>query len=319
MALLRHRTATRTRRALRAAVVALCAASAGSTPISAKETKQAVESGTPASGSSSPLPEGRSLSEELPPAEERAEGPTDSEFLDPKSADFEDWQSIDKEHEAFEDVELRPFDWMRHAGFRHSSTDGRFVDKNIPLTTSSWLNRPYHIDWFVGPLLSDDPVQDRVTQSNEVFGGLRAGWDFDYYWGLEWRFGWAGPQIFNDGDSTALDGRYFVSDFDVIYYPWGDTRVRPYFQWGLGLTQIGSVNEDGTGHEATLMGMPFGLGVQFPQTPWLAWRLEVVDNLAFGADSIDTMHNVAFTAGMEWRFGARPNSYWPWRSSRKIW
>ena len=51
----------------------------------------------------------------------------------------------------------------------------------------------------------------------------------------------------------------------------------------------------------------------------LAWRLELVDNLAFGADGVDTMNNVAFTAGMDLRLGARPSSYWPWRSSRRIW
>jgi hypothetical protein len=55
------------------------------------------------------------------------------------------------------------------------------------------------------------------------------------------------------------------------------------------------------------------------QTHWLAWRLEIVDNLAFASEGIDTMNNVAFTAGMDIRLGAKPNSYWPWRSSRTIW
>jgi hypothetical protein len=79
------------------------------------------------------------------------------------------------------------------------------------------------------------------------------------------------------------------------------------------------VREDGSGQEATLLTMPMGVGLQFPQTHWLAWRLEVLDNLAFGADGVDTMNNFTFTAGMEFRMGARPNSYWPWRSSRTIW
>jgi hypothetical protein len=152
-----------------------------------------------------------------------------------------------------------------------------------------------------------------------MFGGLRLGWDFDYYWGIESRFGWADPDVALDGSLDSVSGRYFVGDVDFIYYPWGDTRVRPYFLLGMGLTEIRSLHDDGSGLDTTLLSMPFGLGVQFPQTPWLAWRLEIIDNLAFGSDGVDTMHNVAFTAGMEWRLGARPHSYWPWRSSRKIW
>jgi len=312
MALSTSRCAVRAVRACRACLVALAV-------IASAQAEEAVES---AASEDSVFPSANSLAEELPPANEEDDGPDNSEFLDPKSADFDPWKPIVNDEDVSlsdEEVELRPFDWMRHWGFRHSSTDGRYIDKSVPLEHSSWLNRPYHIDWFIGPLISDNPVEDRVSQSNEIFGGLRAGWDFDYYWGLEWRFGWADPQIFNDGQSEALSGQYFVSDFDVIYYPWGDTKVRPYFQLGLGVTEIGSVHEDGEGHEATLLGMPFGVGLQFSQTRWLAWRLEIIDNLAFGSDGIDTMHNIAFTAGMEMRLGARPNSYWPWRSSRTIW
>jgi hypothetical protein len=88
---------------------------------------------------------------------------------------------------------------------------------------------------------------------------------------------------------------------------------------GLGLTEVGTVRPSGLGQEVTLLSMPIGIGVQFPQTRWLAWRLEVIDNLAFGNDGVDTMNNFAFTAGMEVRLGARPQSYWPWRSSRNIW
>lgn len=268
------------------------------------------------------------------------DGPRDGEFLDSDSADFDAWQSlVDRNRSIYddpaavdestaealtpvaaeEDPELRLFDYMRHWGFHHSSTEGRFLQKNVPMTYSSWLNRPYHVDWFAGPLLSDDPAAGRVSQSNEILAGLRFGWDFDYYWGLQWRFGWADPSILQDGATESTGGTYMVGDFDLVYYPWGDTKVRPYFQLGLGGTQVATITEDGGGREAWLMSMPFGLGVEFPQTRWLAWRLEIIDNLAFGADGIDTMHNVSFTAGMEYRFGARPTSYWPWRSSRVSW
>lgn len=247
-------------------------------------------------------------------------GPDDVRFLDPEAAKFDEWQPIIEEPMLgdCDEQELRPFDWMRHWGFRHSSTHGRFVEKSEPLAYSSWLNRPFHIDWFAGPLLTDN-LNGSVTQSNDVLFGLRAGWDFDYYWGVEWRFGWADPDVFTDATSDTLEGRYFVGDVDLLYYPWGDTKVRPYFQLGLGVTEVDSMRAGGIPLQATLLSMPFGVGVQFPQTPWLAWRLEVIDNLAFGGDGIGTMNNIFFTAGMEVRLGARPNSYWPWRSSRTIW
>jgi hypothetical protein len=247
-------------------------------------------------------------------------------LLDPAAAELDQWEPLVEPAAPLGDCapldekpDLRPFDWMRHWGFHHSSTEGRFMDKGLAMERASWLNRPYHVDWFLGPLLADGPVDGRVTQSNEMFGGLRIGWDFDYYWGVEWRFGWADPQLLADTAQEELSGKYFVSDVDFIYYPWGDTKVRPYAQWGLGVTEVGSVRVDGSGQVATLLSMPMGIGVRFPQTHWLVWRLEIIDNLAFGADGVDTMNNFAFTAGMEVRLGARPNSYWPWRSSRTIW
>jgi hypothetical protein len=269
------------------------------------------------------IPSARSLAEELPPGREELDR---EKFLDPDAAEFDRWDPIVEEGKSIYDQgdgavekEIRPFDWMRKWGFRHSSTDGRFIDKNVPLAHSSWLNRPYHLDWFAGPLLTDGTVSGSVSQSNEMFGGLRLGWDFDYYWGLEWRFGWSSPELFVDGSSDGVEGDYFVSDIDFVYYPWGDTRVRPYFQAGLGVTQVDTLRDGVSPHQATLLSMPMGVGVQFTQTPWLAWRLEIIDNLAFGGDGVDTMNNFAFTGGMEIRMGARPNSYWPWRSSRTIW
>ncbi len=251
-------------------------------------------------------------------------GPSNEEYLDPDAAKFDSWEPLVDEHETSlggEEARLRPFDLMRHWGFRHSSTDGRYsVDRGVPMEYSSWLNRPYHVDWFLGPLLSDNPSADRVAQTNVVFGGLRLGWDFDYYWGVEWRFAWADPELISESAIEVQSGRYFASDIDFVYYPWGDSKVRPYFQWGLGMNEIDTVRDNtGLTQQVTLLSMPFGGGVIFPQTHWLAWRLEILDNLAFGNDGVDTLNNVSFTAGMELRMGARPNSYWPWRSSRNIW
>jgi hypothetical protein len=116
----------------------------------------------------------------------------------------------------------------RSRGFRHSSTHSRHVGRGIPLESTSWKNRPYHADWFLGSFLGDDLIEGRVSQDNELIGGVRLGWDFDYYWGLEWRFGWSDPNIQAAGVNTATrNGSIFLSDIDLVYYPWGDSKLRP--------------------------------------------------------------------------------------------
>ena len=249
-------------------------------------------------------------------------GPDDGEFLSRDSANFDAWQPLVDDNEQCADWDadfIRPMDRLRHWGFRHSSTHGRHVGRGLPLERTSWMNRPFHIDWFSGPLLSDQLVPNQVGQNNDVFAGLRVGWDIDYYWGLEGRFGWSSPLLDQNITSDQIEGNYFVSDFDVVYYPWGDSKVRPYFLAGMGLAQVETLNPNGQTQDVTLLGMPFGMGIRFLQTPWLAWRLEMLDNLAWGNDGVQTMNSFSFTAGMEIRLGARRGSYWPWRSSRRTW
>ncbi len=252
-------------------------------------------------------------------------GPSDCEACDPEAAAFDSWENITEGHGQeevyWDDPRLKPFDWVRHMGFRHSSTHGRHIGRGLPLEKTSWLNRPYHVDWFSGPLLGDELIANRVSQDNELFGGLRIGWDFDYYWGLEARFGWSNPNVqFETPQTSAKNGSYFVSDIDFVYYPWGDSKIRPYMLFGAGMARIEFTDEASRTFNTTLFTTPLGGGIQFRQTPWMIWRFEVLDNLSYGADDVDTMHNISLTAGMELRFGSRPaSSYWPWRSSRKIW
>ena len=251
----------------------------------------------------------------------------DGEMSGSHDAAFDKWETIVdcddtdcNDEVTWDDPELKPFDWVRHFGFRHSSTHGRHTGRGLPMEGTSWLNRPYHVDWFSGTLVGDDLIAGRVAQDNQLFGGLRAGWDFDYYWGLEGRFGWADPNIeLTDPLQNTSGGSYFISDVDLVYYPWGDSKIRPYLLGGMGLARIAFVDENERRYDTTLVTVPLGGGVQFRQKNWLAWRLEVLDNLSISADGVDTMHNISLTAGMELRFGSRPESYWPWQSKRHVW
>jgi hypothetical protein len=244
----------------------------------------------------------------------------------PDSADFEKWEPILEEDDTSDnlvpwyDSSVKTIDWVRHLGFRHSSTNGRHTEKGVPLEGTSWLNRPYHADWFVGSLLGTSLVAGHVEQDNAVFSGVRIGYDFDYYWGLDWRFGWSNPNIdFATPLPKPGNGSFFITDIDLKYYPWGDSKVRPFYLIGTGFTQVNFIDDSAINHNVTLLTMPLGMGFEFHQMPWLVWRLEVLDNLSFGADDVETLNNFSFTAGMEWRLGARPRSYWPWRASPKVW
>jgi len=244
-----------------------------------------------------------------------------------EAAKFGEWETLVEDESSLLldssralDEDWRPFDSVRALGFRHSSTHGRHVDRGNPLKGTSWMNRPYHVDWFLGPLLGDSLIHGRVNQENVLLGGIRIGRDIDYYWGLEWRYGRADPNAqFATPQTVQNEISYSISDINLIYYPWGDSKVRPYCLLGIGAAQIDFADEDGNRHDATLATMPLGVGVRFHQASWLLWRIEILDNLSFGADGLATMHNVSITGGMELRLGARPASYWPWRTSRKIW
>jgi len=250
----------------------------------------------------------------------------ESEVNAPEAAEFDQWEPLVEQEPLadntvkWNDPSVKTIDWVRHFGFRHSSTDGRHTGKGVPLEGTSWLNRPYHADWFLGTLTGDELIAGRVNLDNELIAGLRIGYDFDYFWGLEWRFGWSHPNMDLEGvNATPADGSYFISDVDLKYYPWGDSKVRPYGLLGAGLARIDFVDDLSISRNVTLATMPFGVGVEFHQFPWLAWRLEVLDNLGFGSDDVETVNNFSLTAGMELRLGARPQSYWPWRPGRKVW
>jgi len=231
----------------------------------------------------------------------------DCEVCSPEAAQFDNWESV------FGEDELA-LHWTDHV------SQVRSIGRGMPLQGASWLNRPFHVDWFLGPMLGGDLIKNQVSQNNITLGGLRLGWDFDYFWGLEWRIARADPDVeFNTPLATPNSSTYFISDIDLLYYPWGDSKVRPYALLGLGLANVSFRDGSELNHDATLLTMPYGGGVQFHQWPWLVWRLEVLNNLSFGSDNIATMHNVFFNVGMEFRIGARPSSYWPWRSSRSVW
>ena len=168
-------------------------------------------------------------------------------------------------------------------------------------------------------MIGDDAIDGILGQEAGFFVGGRLGWDYDYYWGVESRLGYAWMSLFdrkhpnvNLGDGNIIDW-----DMHLLYYPWGDSRWRPFVFVGTGISQFDTFGARPALYNATLFEVPFGLGLKYHLNQWLAWRFDVTDNFVFGTGSLDNMHNISFDAGLEYHFGGHHRNYWPWNPNPK--
>ena len=72
------------------------------------------------------------------------------------------------------------FSKFRWLGLHHSSTDGRNVGMGIPLTGTSWLNRPYYFGGQIGTVWLTRPINSDLTTDTDTFGGVFAGLPFRF-------------------------------------------------------------------------------------------------------------------------------------------
>lgn len=204
-------------------------------------------------------------------------------------------------------------------GLRHSSTHGRHAGRGEPFVGTSWRNRPYYIGGQLGPMWFTQALDDDLSTDIDAFGGIFAGWDMDHYWGHELHFDWATPEFKNrEFPDAKRPDSLFAWNYSLFYYPWGDSKFRPYWRAGIGNTHVSYPIAEDKLHDEWLWTFPLGVGMKYPVKRWLAARAELVDYIAVD-DGHPTQHNVAVTFGLEWRFGAHPPSYWPWNPDRHIW
>jgi hypothetical protein len=189
----------------------------------------------------------------------------------------------------------------------------RYVGWGEPLVGGSWLNRPLSAGWLVGALAGDTIIQDQVDQETDLIGGYRFGWDFAHYWGCETRIAFARNEVtaLPGGNGLGSEDVFFWDTF-LLYYPWGDSRLRPFATLGLGLHHFDFNDAAGASRSADLFAMPLGVGIKYRVKPWWVMRMDFLDNIAFSDTQFDTMHNFTFTLGTELRFGGRQRVYWPW-------
>lgn len=206
--------------------------------------------------------------------------------------------------------------------FRHGDPEhpGRNVGIGQPLETTSWRNRPFHIGWLVGGVLGDGLMPNSLRQEGALIGGYRIGWDFDHYWGTEFRFGFSHMDLHTaQGAGLGRSSHNQFYDWSLSYYPWGDAAWRPFASIGIGARKFrfGDINDvlvDDYAFE-----MPIGFGVKYYYEPWMALRFSVVDNFSPAAHALDTMHNISITAGVEIHYGGRRRSYFPYHPGGVLW
>ncbi len=202
-------------------------------------------------------------------------------------------------------VHSHPDDPMRHIGLGQ------------PLVGTSWRNRPFHVDAFAGTLLLQNLVSGEIEQSGAFFDGIRLGYDFDHYWGSEIRLGFAEGRLSYvedeeaEGENRLTSGKSQVVllDYSVQFYPWGDSKWRPYATLGLGTALYQYDDALGRNRDEAQVSMPWGIGLKYLLHRRFALRVEMLDNLTFGGSGVDAANNFSFTGGFEYRFGGSRPSY----------
>jgi hypothetical protein len=209
----------------------------------------------------------------------------------------------------FPRVVPRMLSWWKPQG------DGRHRGIGDPLVGTSWLNRPYSFGVFSGGIFGGDFIPGNIQQRGGLLTGIRLGVDLHHYYGFETRLGfshadsWFRPSGFTSTIDDAL------LDANLLYYPLGDTRWRPFGSLGLGLHRFQYYDTQFRQTVDTLMQMPIGIGVKYYLHNWMSVRLELQDNLVFGQRDISTLNYVSVTGWVEMRFGGRRTTYFPFDPS----
>jgi hypothetical protein len=169
----------------------------------------------------------------------------------------------------------------------------------------------------LGFMRATELLSGRVDQNTGVLGGFRLGWDYDTYWGLEGRLAFASIQTETE-TAPVFDSANHATYWDtsLLYYPWGDSRWRPYVTLGIGLTEFNYFDETMVKRERGLVAVPIGGGLKYLMHDSWVLRFDLLDNIALGSSGLDTMNNFSFSSGFEYRFGGSHKDYWPWDPAR---
>jgi hypothetical protein len=207
---------------------------------------------------------------------------------------------------------------------------------SAPVPWANWSEHPLSVGCFAGMMNGGPLIADWVGTSTGFDGGWRLGWDVSPNWGTETRIAFGSPKLYDSNSAVlameALDkannllptdphrnAELFQWDVDILYYPWAETRLRPYFLTGAGLTNIYFSDRLDQNYQTTCLSLPLGMGVKYLCSERLAVRLDLLDDIALSSNHLQTQQNLSLTAGAELRFGGSRKVYWPWDLGRDFW
>jgi len=197
-----------------------------------------------------------------------------------------------------------------YLGHGQSYIGPRHIDRGQPLIGTSWTNRPFYVDGYTGALLGWG-LNDVLGQGHGTVTGVRLGWDFEHFWGAQFGFGFGNTQTDPLGNDISLR----LADLSVLYYPWGDSRWRPYTGMGLGVGQYDFINQDQRRIEQIAVQIPLSIGVKYAFRPWWAIRVDATNYLSLPTGELSFINQLALTLALELRFGGQRRSYFPYSPS----
>ncbi|MBL8892196.1 MAG: hypothetical protein JNL67_19630 [Planctomycetaceae bacterium] len=189
----------------------------------------------------------------------------------------------------------------------------RHIDRGQPLFGTSWVNRPYFIDGYTGALFSWN-LTENLDQTHGTISGLRLGWDYEHFWGAQIGMGFGSTNTDPGGNDVSIR----LADVSVMYYPWGDSRWRPYTGLGLGAGKYSFLDETGGSVDEFAMQIPLSLGIKYAFRPWWALRVDATNYFVLPANELKFMNQLALTLGLEIRFGGQRRSYFPYSPSIQL-
>lgn len=175
-----------------------------------------------------------------------------------------------------------------------------------------WRDHPFSTGYQVGWLIGGPFAKGSSDVPNGIQLTKRYGWDFDDHWGMEIRLADGYQSESNRFEPTMQSERILFGDWELLYYPLGDSRVRPYTILGAGVADVKFIDHDQQRVHEVLFDLPFGIGVKYPVTHWFAVRAELIDNLSLAGGELPTMDNLSLTGGGEIRFGDLRTTLIPW-------
>ena len=107
-------------------------------------------------------------------------------------------------------------------------------------------------------------------------------------------------------------------DLNLHWYFLGDSRWRPYLSAGFGMANFAFWDPNGNHFDQVQLATPLGIGLKYRWLNWVAFRADLMDNVAYARNPVDTVNYFSFSFGVEMQFGGVRRTYWPWNPGKVI-